>query len=356
MRSEERLNRVVVSPHTTVGAALKVMDESGDRIVLVADAERVLLGLITDGDVRRFILAARSLDEPVTAAMNDHPVTLSAHSTPEDAREVMVSRRIECVPLLDGAGRLTDAVWWLDLFETPESEPEHVGLPVVVMAGGAGTRLSPYTNILPKPLMPIGERTILELIMDRFGAHGCGPFYLSVNYKAELIRAYLADVDVPWQVEYVHETRPLGTAGSLSLLRDRISTTFFLTNCDIVVDADYADILKHHRESGNRITLVASMRHFAVPYGVCETAEGGALVRITEKPQFDFLVSTGFYVIESDVLADIEDDAFVHVTDIINGYLERGERVGVYPVSARSWVDIGEMDSLHDSLERLGQG
>ncbi len=354
MRPEERLDRVVVGPDATVGAALKVMDASGDRIVLIADADRTLLGVMTDGDVRRFILAARSLDEPVVAAMNPSPMTLPESSGADAARELMVSRRIECVPTVDEAGKLTGAIWWIDLFEEHPAPPEPLGLPVVIMAGGSGTRLSPYTNILPKPLMPVGERTILELIMERFAAYECDPFYLSVNYKAELIRAYLADVDVPWRVEYVYEDRPLGTAGSLGLLKDRITSTFLLTNCDIVVEADYADIVDYHRQTGNLITIVASMRHLTIPYGVCETAEGGALVRITEKPEFDHLVSTGFYVMEPEVLAGISGDTFVHVTQIINDYLSRGLRVGVYPVSERSWFDIGEMGSLQDTLSRFG--
>jgi len=356
MRPEERLGRVVVGPDATVGSALRVMDDSGDRIIMVVDSERRLLGVMTDGDVRRFLLAARSLDEPVVAAMNAEPITLPDGSEAEATREIMVSNRIECVPTVDEAGRLTGATWWLDLFEEESAPKTPIGLPVVIMAGGQGTRLSPYTNILPKPLMPMGDQTILEMIMQRFGAYECGPFYLSVNYKAELIRAYLADVDVPWHIEYVYENQPLGTAGSLGLLKDRLDSTFLLTNCDIIVEADYADIVEYHRQSGNRITIVASMRHHPIPYGVCETAEGGALTRITEKPTLDFLANTGLYVMEPDVLADIGGESLVHVTDIINGCLEAGVRVGVYPVSERSWLDIGEIGPLRDTLAHFGLG
>jgi len=268
----------------------------------------------------------------------------------------MVSRRIECVPLVDAAGTVVDAVWWIDLFEAPRAEHQRLGLPVVIMAGGQGTRLAPLTTILPKPLMPVGDQTILELIMGRFAEYGCEEFYLSVNYKANLIRAYLADLDLAYKVDYIEESRPLGTAGSLGLLKDRLHSTFFLTNCDIAVDADYADIVDFHRSRENRITLVASAKHYTVPYGVCETAGGGALARMREKPEFDFLVSTGFYVVEPSVLADIEDDAFSHMTDVINRYLDRGEKVGVYPVPEHSWIDIGEVETLRDTLQRFSVG
>lgn len=356
MHPDERLNRIMVTPDTTVGVSLKSMDESGDRIILVVSPDMRLMGVLTDGDVRRFILAARSLEEPVTAAMNPHPVTLPPAASPDEARDLMLSRRIECVPIVAHDGQLVSAVWWLDLFEEHEPQRATVALPVVVMAGGEGSRLSPYTTILPKPLLPLGEQTILEAIMQRFAAFGCGPFFVTVNYKAELIRAYLDGVNLPWDIEYVREDRPLGTAGSLGLLRERIASSFLLTNADIVVDADYADIVEHHRRCGNRITIVASMRHFVVPYGVCETAEGGALTRMTEKPSFDFLVSTGFYVMEPEVLDDVDGTTFLHVTDLINRYLHDGVPVGVYPVSEKAWIDIGEMSSLHEIAARFEQG
>ena len=332
------------------------MSASAARIAFVVDDSRRLLGVLTDGDVRRWIIDGRSLDEPVSLAMNPEPITLPEGATREEARDLMVDKRIECVPLLDAAGRVVDATWWLDLFETPRVERARLALPVVVMAGGEGTRLAPLTTVLPKPLMPVGDQTILELIMERFAEYGCEQFYLSVNYKANLIRAYLADRELPYSVDYVEEPRPLGTAGSLGLLRDRLKSTFFLTNCDITVDADYADIVEFHRASSNRITLVASAKHYTVPYGVCEIAEGGALAAMREKPEFDFLVSTGFYVVEPSVLDDIEDDAHSHMTDVINRYLERGERVGVYPVSEHAWVDIGEVEALRETLQRFGTG
>lgn len=350
----ERVEKTFVTPDMTIGQALRTMSESAARIVFVVDPSRVLLGVMTDGDVRRWIIDGRSLDEPVSAAMNAAPLTLPAGSPLEDAQALMISRHVECVPLVDAAGTVVGAVWWLDLFGAPHVEHERLGLPVVIMAGGQGTRLAPLTTILPKPLMPVGDRTILELIMERFAEYGCEPFYLSVNYKANLIRAYVADLDLAYAVDYVEESRPLGTAGSLSLLREQLGTTFFLTNCDIAVDADYADIVDFHRSRSNRITLVASAKHLTVPYGVCEIAEGGALVGMREKPEFDFLVSTGFYIVEPSVLGDIDDDAFSHMTDVINRYLVRGEKVGVYPVPEHSWIDIGEVEALKDTLQRFG--
>lgn len=356
MDRDERLERTLLSPDATLGQALRAMSDSAARIVFVTDGERRLLGVLTDGDVRRWLIDGKSLDAPVAEAMNASPITLPAGSPREDARELMVARRIECVPLVHADGRLADAVWWLDLFETPRIDHEHLGMPVVIMAGGQGSRLAPLTTILPKPLMPVGDRTILELIMDRFAAYGCDRFCVSVNYKANLIRAYLADIELPYRIEFVEESRPLGTAGSLALMRDAIDSTFFLTNCDIAVDADYADIVRFHRASGNRVTLVASAKHFTIPYGVCETTAGGALSTIREKPHFDFLVSTGFYVVEPSVLGDIEDDVFAHMTDVINRYLESGGRVGVYPVPEDSWIDIGEVEALRDTLQRFGIG
>jgi dTDP-glucose pyrophosphorylase len=354
MQTDKRIDDLIVGPDESVARALQVMDASGDRIVLVTDEERVLLGVVTDGDVRRWILGGNDLAEPVSRAMSASPLTLSAGSGPDEARALMVERRVECIPLVDERGRVVSAVWWLDLFESPAPVREQIDTPVVVMAGGKGTRLSPYTNILPKPLMPLGDQTILELILDRFSAYGADRFFVTLNYKANLIKAYFADVETPYDITYVHETEPLGTGGSLSLMRDLLDRTFILTNCDIVVDADYADIVRYHREHGNMITLIASTRHETIPYGVCEVAEGGALVSIREKPQFNFLVSTGFYVIEPSILDRVPDGTFIHMTDIINGCLADGLPVGVYPVSERSWVDIGEFESLQDTLTHFG--
>lgn len=352
--TDARIDDVVVRPDDSVARSLQVMDSSGHRIVLVTDEDRTLLGVVTDGDVRRWILGGNDLAEPVSAAMNAHPVTLPAGSTPDQAREIMVAQRIDCVPLVDDRGRVTSAVWWLDLFETAAPARGSIDTPVVVMAGGKGTRLSPYTNILPKPLMPLGDQTILELILDRFSAYGADRFFVTLNYKANLIKAYFADADTPYDITYVHEDEPLGTGGSLSLMRAQLDTTFILTNCDIVVDADYSDIVRHHNEHGNAITLVASTRHETIPYGVCEVAEGGSLVAIQEKPQFNFLVSTGFYVVDPSILDMVPDHTFIHMTDIINECLEAGRPVGVYPISERSWVDIGEFESLQDTLAHFG--
>lgn len=349
------ISRLLVGPDVEIGQALKLMDESGRRIIFVVEEDARLLGVATDGDIRRWIIDGKSLHAPIRDAMNSAPHVAHEGDLREVTKRLMLEHKVDCVPVVSVTGRIVSAVWWVDLFEGElEVQREQLGMPVVIMAGGEGSRLAPYTKVLPKPLIPIGDVPIVELIIEKFVAYGCRDVYLSVNYKANLIKAYFRDIECDYDVSFIDEPVPLGTAGSLSMLAGRIDTPFFVSNCDVIIDADYADVMRYHRESGNQLTLVGSLKHFTIPYGVCDTTTGGQLVGISEKPSFDHLVSTGMYVMEPGVLDDIPRDRFYHVTDLLNDYIARGVKVGVYPVSEKSWMDMGQLGELSDMRTRMG--
>jgi NDP-sugar pyrophosphorylase family protein len=220
------------------------------------------------------------------------------------------------------------------------------------MAGGKGTRLKPLTNILPKPLIPIGNKTIVEEIMDRFVDVGCNHFYMSINYKAETIKHYFGQLqNENYKIKYLHEEKSLGTAGSLSLVRDKISSTFFVSNCDIIVDEDYSEILKYHKQNENELTIVSALKHFPIPYGIIETGNAGIMTRIKEKPEFTFQINTGVYILEPHLLDEVPNNKFFHITDLIEKVQNRGGRVGVFPVSEGSWTDIGQWDEYVDYIK-----
>jgi NDP-sugar pyrophosphorylase family protein len=310
--------------------------------------------VITDGDIRRWILAGQPMGRRVTEVMNAEPLVLADGYSVDEARRTMLETRRECLPVVAVDGRIVGAVWWMDLFEAAEPEVPKLGLPVVIMAGGEGTRLSPYTTVLPKPLMPVNETPIVELIMERFARYGCTEFHLSLFHKANLIRAYFADLKHEYSINYVLEDTPLGTAGSLRLLASVLPETFFVSNCDILVDADYADVYEFHKATGNMITLVGSMKHHVVPYGVCDITDDGTLDSIREKPEYSYLVSTGLAILEHEVLQEIPEGGPFHMTELVKSCTDAGNKVGVYPVSDRCWLDIGQWEELQDTLKRFG--
>ena len=235
-----------------------------------------------------------------------------------------------------------------DLFEEKRStlpEDKKLNLPVVIMAGGRGTRLAPLTNVWPKPLIPVNQKTIVEDIMDRFVEVGCNDFYLSVNYKAEVIQQYFDNLNYPfYKITYIREKKPLGTAGSLYLLKDKIQSTFFVSNCDILIEEDYAAIYEYHRTHQNEITIVAAIKSFSIPYGTIETGDGGQLKSIQEKPEFSFKINTGMYILEPNLLQEIPKNNFLHITTLIEKLHQEGRKVGVFPVSEGSWKDIGNWE------------
>lgn len=351
---ESALRNLLIAPGELLSAALRHMDASGDKILFVVDDARRLLGIATDGDVRRWLIAGNTLDRPISEAMNPDPISLPVGYEPQEALDLLVSKKIDCIPVVAQDGTVVSAIWWVDLFDKPRAPLEPIDVPVVIMAGGEGSRLSPFTKVLPKPLIPVGETPIIELIIERFRAHACHDFRISVNYKANLIKAYFADLDPDYSVTFLEESEPLGTAGSLAMLRGALDSTFFVSNCDVLIDADYADILRFHRESGSAITIVASAKRFTVPYGVCEVAPGGRLLGISEKPGFDYLVSTGMYVLEPEALDAVPEGTPYHITQLIDDHVRRDVKVGVYPVSEKSWMDMGQFEELASMRARMG--
>ena len=233
--------------------------------------------------------------------------------------------------------------FWEDLFAEPKPQPVNkFTIPVVIMAGGLGTRLKPLTNVLPKPLFPVGETTMLEEIMYRFAKHGCSDFYISLNYKAELIEFYIKEHQDNYNVNFFRENKPLGTCGCLYMLSDIIKQTFFVSNCDILIEQDYSELLSYHHKNLNEITIVAALKHYPISYGTIETGENGKLIQLIEKPELTFKINSGMYILEPHLLNELPKNQFYHITQLIDKVKTRGGKVGVFPVSEKSWKDIGD--------------
>ena len=255
----------------------------------------------------------------------------------------MFKELIDCMPVLNADGEIVDVLFWHDVFtEKVEENRPKINLPVVIMAGGKGTRLKPITNVIPKPLVPIGDKTILEVIMDQFEGIGCKKFYMSVNYKADIMEFYLSQLDHKYDIEFFMENKPLGTIGSVSLLKGKITTPFFVSNCDSINEQDYRDVYDYHVNNHNDMTIVTMVKSFKIPYGVIETGENGLMVSLKEKPEHTYMVNTGVYILNPELIDEIPEGEFFHITHLMEKVKARGGRVGCFPVSENAWKDMGE--------------
>lgn len=320
------------------------MSSSHRKLLIVMDNGRYQ-SLVSIGDIQRAIISNISLSEPVKTILRKKVNVASTIDDKNDVIRFMMEQRSEFMPIIDEHGEVSDIIFWDDVIANPRKVKNSFKLPVVIMAGGQGTRLRPLTNVLPKPLIPIGEQTMMEDIMDRFVECGCHDFYISLNYKADTIRRYLDYLDKPqYNISFFQEDKPLGTAGSLSMLRDKIKRTFFVSNCDIIVDEDYSEILDFHCTNGNEITVVAALKNYSIPYGTLETGDGGQLLSLHEKPELTFKINTGMYILEPHLLNEIPSDKVYHITFLIEKLITEGRKVGVFPISEGSWTDIGNWD------------
>ena len=330
---------------------LKKMDAEHVKLLIILDQDK-FYSIISIGDVQRAIIKNTDLNSDVELAVRQKITVAYSDESFEQVRDRMLKFRTECMPVVDRDNNLIDIYFWEDVFSSSEHQiKEDLQAPVVIMAGGKGTRLKPITNIIPKPLVPIGEKPIMEVIIEKFNAVGVKSFHAIVNYKYEMIESYFSENKNPdYRLSYHRETEPLGTAGGLKFLRNIITQSFFVSNCDILVDQDYRDIFNFHKTHKNKITVVAALHHYKIPYGTLETEKKGRLISMNEKPEITYKINTGMYVLEPEVLDWIPDQGVFNITDLIEKALGEKNSVGVFPITERAWLDMGQWNEYYSTL------
>ena len=348
------VKKLTVDFKSSIREAISIMDQGGIGVVFITETDKNVIGLITDGDFRRFVLKGINLNDNVSRIVNRKFVYIKEHESDKEIINSFLKNKIDRIPLLLN-GKLKKVFLREDFqLEGKIVLPEkNLKMPVVIMAGGKGTRMAPFTNIFPKPLIPIGDRSMLEVIMDEYNKYGLNNFILSLNYKGNLIKAYFADLVHNYNIKYLNEDKYLGTAGAIKLIQVTDSTPIFVSNCDILIKDNYISILDFHKKGGFDLTLVAAMVHYKVPYGVCSIKNGGELDVLSEKPEYDFLVNTGMYILESSVLDLIPDDEFFHITHLMKKIQKNNGKVGIYPVSEKTWIDVGQWSEYNKTIKLM---
>lgn len=333
----------------TVSEAMQQIDKNACGILFLVDKAGKLVGCITDGDVRRYLLAGGNMSGLALDAANRNP---RVAKDIDEARHLYHKKNYIVIPVIDDEGII------VDLYNGEDGSPNQkirnpLNIPVVINAGGKGTRLDPFTRVLPKPLIPVGELPIIELIMQEYQTYSCDEFHVIVNYKKELMKAYFADNERRYNISWYDEDKPLGTGGGLSLLRGKLNSTFFFANCDALLTANYESMVKFHKESGNAITMICAYKNMNIPYGVVEMGINGVIEDMKEKPLMSFLTNTGIYIVEPEVIDYIDDEESIGFPDIVSRVKEAGKKVAVFPVSENDWMDMGQLSELEKMRVKL---
>ena len=333
-----RFEQLLIAPQSTVRQAIQAIDAGRAHLALVVEPARRLVGTVTDGDVRRALLRGIDLDAPLEDIVQRSPVTIAEGATPAELIAVMRQHGVEQLPIVAN-GRVIDVALLRDL-----AEPERGGHSAVILAGGEGQRLRPLTEQVPKPMLDVGGRPLLATVLDQVTGAGFGKVFLLVKYRGEEIESHFGDGSSRGiDIRYVHETRPLGTAGGLTFLREELDRPFVVMNADLLTNVDFAALLNFHVAEGNLITVGVKQYQLEVPYGVVEL-DGTRVTALREKPELRFFVSAGIYALDpsaTDFLPDDPQEAF-HMTHLVDQALAAGARVGSFPVH-EYWLDIGQI-------------
>jgi len=348
------LSSMIVPPETTIIDAVSLMTRAARKILLVAEPDRRLLGVVTDYDVRRAILDHIDFSTPVDVIMSKKPVAGRVGMSRTEILALIRERACAQIPMLDTDGHIVD-IHFMDEYLNGDSSPQVA----VVMAGGQGKRLRPITEHTPKPLLTVAGRPIIFILLDQLLSEGIEHVYVSVNYKAEMIKK--AVMDVPRyrnHITFLEETEELGTAGPLGLLPVRPAEPFLVVNADLLTSISMQEMLRYHAAEGNEITLATKRDVHSVPYGVVDL-DGSQVVGLVEKPKYVYFVNTGVYVLNPSVLDLFQASGGRDMPDVIAEVLKSGKRVGSFPVH-EYWLDIGNHEhyarAQEDFIRLFGNG
>jgi dTDP-glucose pyrophosphorylase len=345
----KNLTDLTVRPEASLLDTIAAISKGTKQIALVIDDAGVLLGTVTDGDVRRGLLRGLDMKALVTEVMNPNPTTASLG---DDAQTVMVeqlSRMIHSVPVIDASGKVVGLFTDADLVT-----PDEITTPVVLMAGGKGVRLYPLTKDVPKPMLKIGDMPIIEIILRKLKSQGFKNIFISVNYLGNVIEEHIKDgAWLGLNVTYLHESQPLGTAGALGQMNGKLNEAFIVMNSDLLTNCDFRQVIRFHKKTGAKGTLGVREYSFQIPYGVVNI-NGTEVESISEKPLHRSMVSAGIYALDPWALSLVPADEYCDMPTLLDKIKAEGQKVSAFPIH-ESWLDIGRHDDLNDARNNVEQ-
>ena len=332
-----KIDEIKINQNASIKQALKVIDKGAIKVAVVLSDDGLLLGMLNDGDIRRALLKGMSLDDSIAGIINKHPVVANINDTKERILELANEKKLHQIPIISN-GKLI-GIQDIREFLAPKNKPNKV----ILMVGGLGTRLRPLTNDVPKPMLDVGNKPILHTIVENFAKYGYTDIIMCVNYKSEIIKEYFGNGDkFGVKIEYVLESKRMGTAGALSLLQKRPKDDFFVMNGDLLTNVNFEYLHEYHKDSNACASICVRKYEMQVPYGVVNV-RANKVTSIEEKPTQSFFVSAGIYMFSPIVLDFIPKGVFYDMPTLLGELLKQG--FAVYPFFIREyWLDIGKMD------------
>jgi len=350
------MKNLLINPNVNIKNALKQLNKTGEKCLIVVDKRNKLLGTLSDGDVRKAILKGKFDKDKINEYYQKNPTFLRKENySLNQAKSILIKKRIDIIPIIEVSKRVVDVLTFKNVFKKGKSglRSDTFSKTVVIMAGGKGTRLEPFTSVLPKPLVPINEKPVIEHIIEKFVSNNVVNFFITLNYKSRILRAFFQELSPSYKLSFIEESKPLGTAGGLSLLAGKIKKPFLVTNCDTIININFDNLISFHISNRNDITLVASSKEHVIPYGTCKLNKSGQLQNIIEKPKLDFFINIGLYVISPNIIKLIPKDRAYDMPDLIKLAKRKKKQVGVYPIDDESWIDVGQWSEYHKAIEKL---
>ena len=340
-------NKNIVKNDINIAHAIKKLNKLFIKCLIVIDKKnQKLIGSVTDGDIRRSILKGKKLSSSINSTIKKNSLFYYEEKFSKKKAIKIIKNsvnRVEIIPIVSKEKKILRLVTskTLNIKKIINNKKISKNTKIVIMAGGKGTRLKPFTNILPKPLIPVKGKTVIEHIISSFVKQNIKEFIFTLNYKTKLLKSYFEELKPKYKINYIEEKKPLGTAGSLKLVNTKSTDYLLVTNCDTIINIDYSKLINFHIKNNNSLTIVACKKNYKFPYGTCKLNKYGEFIKISEKPKNKVLVNIGMYLINKNMLKFIKSNQKFDMTQLIK-IIKKNNRVDIYPIEQNSWKDIGE--------------
>tara|TARA_B100001250_G_scaffold414597_1_gene454321 strand:- start:7748 stop:8800 length:1053 start_codon:yes stop_codon:yes gene_type:complete len=350
------MKKFIVSNKSTIKDCLSKMNRNRKSFLIVLDSNKKVLGTFTMGDFRHALYNGAKFNSYITKYYNKNPKILIKNKNSDNlAKNFFLNNNNLVLPLISNNKKLVELIFREDVFLSTKKKYPRLSIPLVIMAGGKGTRLKPFSDILPKALIPLNKKTVLENIIEKFISYGINKIFVITNHKSDIIKSYFKEKKINAKIQFIKEKKELGTAGGLYLLKTKIKGNFFLTNCDVLHDFNYNDFIKFHEINNFSISLIGSLKTYSLPYGICKLDKKGILRELNEKPNYDITINTGLYLLNKNILKIIPKNKFFLVTDMIKKAKSLKKKVGVFPINDSEWHDVGQWNEFQKARNFLGE-